>query len=415
MKLDGRNYNIILHPKNIYNSPKSNSIMRTDAVKIKEEIIEFLRNEGPSLPIPIGRKVKMDSLFVSAFLSELLSNQKLRITNMKVGGSPVYYVPGTESGLEKFSEYLKSKEKEAFNLLREHKFLEDADEHPAIRVALRNIKDFAKHFEKDGKLIWRYFLTNQNEYNQSSDISNHTSVKEEPKEEVKPEKKEENISPNVPSSILNDVKKTLEPEKKEMPEVKPQTPEKEIGEKPEHKTNNDASGERENTSKQGEAEEKPKEEIKPTPEPKKLNPILPPQEKPTELTRIKPKEEKPAFVNPLAQKPEIKKPKEKPKSPFCIKVMEQIVDNGWEIVEEISHKAKEYNALVRVNSDLGPIIFMTQAKEKKTVGEADMVKLLGEAQTIPLPALFMVPAEPKKKAIEFLDKYTSVMKFKEIK
>ena len=350
--------------------------------KVKEAIIEFLKNNGPSLPIPIARQVKVDSLFVSAFLSELLSNQRIKISNMKVGGSPVYYAPGTEAGLEKYSEYLKSKEKEAYNLLKEHKFLDDSEEHPAIRVALRAIKDFAKHFESNGKLIWRYYLTPQSEYNQSP---THAQKIEETKVE--------NVSPNVPASILSDVKNTLSPKEDSKTEV--EETKEEIIEKIEEEA--------------VEIKEIAKKVVEP--KPTEIKPIT---EKPKELERIKPTEIKPAFINPLAQKPEIKRPKEKPKSPFCIKVMEFITNNNWTIVEEISHKAKEYNALIQIDSDLGPIIFMTQAKDKKTVSEADFTKLLGEAQAIPLPALFIANAEPKKKPQEFLDKYTSVMKYRKI-
>ncbi len=77
-------------------------------------------------------------------------------------------------------------------------------------------------------------------------------------------------------------------------------------------------------------------------------------------------------------------------------------------------KAKEYNALVQINSDLGPIIFKLQAKDKKTFTEKDLSKLLGEAQAIPLPALFMTNGEAKKKTQEFLNKYNSIIKYKKI-
>jgi hypothetical protein len=136
-----------------------------DTKPIKESILNFLKTNGPSLPVQISKQIKMDSIFGSAFLSELLSQKRIKITNMKVGGSPIYYIEGTESQLEKYAqEYLKSKEKDAFLLLKEKKFLVDTEQEPAIRVALRSIKDFAKPFEKEGKVIWRYFLSKENEY-----------------------------------------------------------------------------------------------------------------------------------------------------------------------------------------------------------------------------------------------------------
>jgi len=76
---------------------------------------------------------------------------------MKVGNSPLYYLSGQEQLLEKSSHYLKSKEKEAFTLLKEKKIIKDSEQDPAIRVALREIKDFAIPFKKDEEIFWRYF------------------------------------------------------------------------------------------------------------------------------------------------------------------------------------------------------------------------------------------------------------------
>lgn len=161
-----------------------------DTKPIKESILNFLKTTGPSLPVQISKQIKMDSIFGSAFLSELLSQKRIKITNMKVGGSPIYYVEGTEPHLEKYAqEYLKSKEKDAFILLKEKKFLVDTDQEPAIRVALRSIKDFAKPFEKNGKVIWRYFLSKEDEY--QSNFQNNLSQEEpEQKSEEKIDKKE---------------------------------------------------------------------------------------------------------------------------------------------------------------------------------------------------------------------------------
>ena len=84
-----------------------------DTTEIKEKILKFLRINGPSLPVQISREIKMDSIFASAFLSELLSQNKLKISKMKVGGSPLYYLEESKSKLAKpAEEHLKSKEKD---------------------------------------------------------------------------------------------------------------------------------------------------------------------------------------------------------------------------------------------------------------------------------------------------------------
>ncbi len=134
-----------------------------DTSEIKEKILSTLKRRGPSLPVHIARETGLSILFASAFLSELISEKKIRISNMRVGNSPIYLIQGQEFLLENFSQYLKSKEKDAFLLLKEKKILKDTGQDPAIRVALRVIKDFAIPFKKDEEIFWRYFTIPETE------------------------------------------------------------------------------------------------------------------------------------------------------------------------------------------------------------------------------------------------------------
>jgi hypothetical protein len=135
--------------------------------EIKLGIINFLRKKGPSLPVHIAKEVNLNTLFASAFLSELSSEKQIKISQMKVGGSPLYYLHENVEMLENFYIYLGGKEKEAFLMLRENLVLQDSELHPAIRVALRSIRDFAyplniKINDKD-ILFWRYFKISEND------------------------------------------------------------------------------------------------------------------------------------------------------------------------------------------------------------------------------------------------------------
>ena len=166
--------------------------MVQDTSEIKEKIILVFKKRGPSLPVHVAKETGLNILFASAFLSELLNEKKIKISNMRVGNSPIYFVSGQEIMLEKFSEYLKSKEKEAFLLLRQKKFLKDSEQEPAIRVALRAIKDFALPFKKNEEIHWRYFNTPEMEFKElktktkkptksKSEISMFPERKSEPK------------------------------------------------------------------------------------------------------------------------------------------------------------------------------------------------------------------------------------------
>lgn len=299
-----------------------------DAQKIKEEILTFLELNGPSLPVQISRYIRIDTLFTSAFLSELLSNQQIKISTLKVGSSPVYYLPGTEAGLEKYSEYLKSKEKEAFELLKQKKFIEDEKQEAAIKVALRQIRDYAKAFEKNEKIIWRYYLVPEEEYTEKENIQKRETIK--PKIELK--------------------EKIIESKKENIEEIK-------------------------------EIEHEKKEVL---------------------------------FLNPLAKKEIPKQNKEKPKSEFIEKTIKFIEKNDWLIIQELGYKPKEYNCYVQIPTSVGPITFKTIAKDKKTINETDFMKLLSEAQTIPLPGLFLSTGDIQKKSLPLLEKYNSILKFKKI-
>lgn len=134
-----------------------------NASEIKNKIVSFITQKGPSLPISIARETGLDTLFASAFLSELLGEKKIKMSNMKVGSSSIFFVQGQEPLLENFSQHLKSKEKDAFNLLKNRKVLKDSEQEPAIRVALRAIKDFAIPFKNDNDSYWKYFNVSNEE------------------------------------------------------------------------------------------------------------------------------------------------------------------------------------------------------------------------------------------------------------
>lgn len=128
----------------------------------KQRILNFIKTNGPSLPVHIAREISSSPIFAAAFLSELYAEGRIRISNMRVGSSPLYYLPGQENLLENFLNYLNQKEKEALSILKNYKILEDEKQEPAIRVALRSVKDFAIPLKVQSnneiKIIWKYFL-----------------------------------------------------------------------------------------------------------------------------------------------------------------------------------------------------------------------------------------------------------------
>lgn len=165
-----------------------------DLSEIKNKIISFLEENGPSLPAQIARHIGTDMIFASAFLSELCSEKRIETTNMRVGSSPIYFLESQKEMLEKYaSQYLKSKEKEAFERIKERGILKEEDQEPAIRVALKEIKDFAIPLKKEGEIYWKYFLEKETVEEEKKEESNkEEKIKEEGEETKKeiPPKKE---------------------------------------------------------------------------------------------------------------------------------------------------------------------------------------------------------------------------------
>lgn len=165
--------------------------MTQDTSEIKGKIMSVLEKKGPCLPVHIARETGLSILFASAFLSELSAEKKINISDMKVGSSPIYFIPEQKAMLEKFSIFLKSKEKEAFILLKEKKFLKDSEQEPSIRVALRYLKDFAVPFKEDEGIYWRYFNVSETEFKKSEKPKEtQKQIKKEPKAKKIKEKSE---------------------------------------------------------------------------------------------------------------------------------------------------------------------------------------------------------------------------------
>jgi hypothetical protein len=208
-----------------------------NASQVKEQILRLFQIRGPSLPVHVAKETGLNSLFASAFLSELYSEQKIKMSNMRVGSSPLYFLPGQENMLEKFSEFLKGKEKEAFALLKVEKFILDKDLEPAIRVALNQIKDFAFKFNKKDFVVWRYFTVLESEFKTDETAEKKVVLEKEILEEESVQK-EEKVEAQKDLEIFDKPEKEKPKKTKEKTAVKKTTkkkPQVKAGKKQEEK------------------------------------------------------------------------------------------------------------------------------------------------------------------------------------
>jgi len=354
---------------------------------MKQKIYEYIEVHGPSLPIKLATYFKKDSIIVSAFLAELLGDKKIVLSNLRVGNSPLYYIRGQEFQLEKFSEYLGSKEKEAFGLLKEKEVLEDGKLVPAIRVAIRGIKDFAFPLEYDDKLYWRYLKINdQNAIdlinNEGKLVNKNEKEKQNEKQEDDDEKQETEKEPKqLVEKGLETQEVTEEPRIKGIEIEKKQTEfiEKPVTKNAVEEVVKDIIGK----SEDKETKDEIKEEIEEVSEEKDL---------------VKPKK--------------IPKSKVKEKSDFVFDVEEFLEKNDFILDNEIDFKKKEYNAHVKVDSQLGKIKMLCIAKDKKSINENDLNVALQKGNEKKLPVLLIARGEPNKKALERLEEIGNLVFWK---
>ncbi len=135
--------------------------------ELKEKVLELVRLKGPVTPTIITQEIGMSTYISSALLAELAGSNQIRISNVKMGSTPLYYAPGQEEKLQEYVTYLHEKEKQAYEQLKKELVMQDSSQDPVVRVALRTLKDFAKPLtvQADGKeeLFWKWYLLSNEE------------------------------------------------------------------------------------------------------------------------------------------------------------------------------------------------------------------------------------------------------------
>ena len=383
----------------------------------QEDILKIVQQKGPLLPISISRQTKISTTFAGAFLSELVSSKKVFMSNLRVGGSALYYVKEQKEKLQEYSKYLNPKEKEAFDLLKEKKVLQDTELTPVIRVALRSIKDFAKlltvNMNSGKEAFWKWFLvSNQDvekilrnklkkvEIEKVEVVKPKTAVKQEvQKEETQLEPKKEEIKPEIKkeeekkfeSKPVEDELKKIEEEKSKLKlEILKLEENKELLEKEKLK---EIERERSELEKIKQDLVKQKEELskarteKVTKLPDKVK--LPPEE-------IEEKQEK--LVD-------ISKRISKEKDEFFIRLKKHFSEKNVNIVDfEIQRKNSEIDLLLDVPSVVGKIQYYCKAKNKKRCNEGDLSTAFVQGQLKKLPVLFLTSGKLTAKAQKMLEK-----------
>ncbi len=314
----------------------------------REEVLNFIKYNGPVLPVQIAKHVNTNILFASAILSELVSRKSLKITSASIGGSPLYYLPGQEERMdERLSKSLSGKEKEAYNLLKEKKVLREKDLEPWQRVAVKSLKDFAVSISvkerENAEIFWKHNLISDEQAKMIvAEIMDDLYKKQEQVQEIVTKiNRQEDVLVNGLVAIEEDTIQVSKPQVKQTVL---------------------ASRENEVSMK--------KEPMQDT--------LLP------ETKIVKQKEPK-------------KEKKEDTR--FYGRVLDFIKNNDVEILkEEVVKKDKEIDFVINLPSNFGKLRYLIKAKNKPLINEADVSMAFSEGQMKKMPVILLTNGKLNKKA-----------------
>ncbi len=129
-------------------------------MEYREQILTLART-APLLPSSVAKSLNTNSILAGAMLSEMCSKGLLKTSKLKVGGSPLYYIPGNEVQLLNHLASLNEKDRRTVEKLRAEKIIRQSEADPLTQVSLASIKDFAKPlavtYESKQETFWKWF------------------------------------------------------------------------------------------------------------------------------------------------------------------------------------------------------------------------------------------------------------------
>lgn len=137
----------------------------------QDKILQFLHLSGPTLPGKVAKTMKTEIMLASAHLADLSSQGKVKVSHLKVGGSPLYYLPGQEIQLYPFAAgNINPKDLQVLDRLKQEKVLQESKLDLLSKVALRSLQDFAVPLQvqlgDQKELFWKWSLLADEETNQ---------------------------------------------------------------------------------------------------------------------------------------------------------------------------------------------------------------------------------------------------------
>lgn len=339
--------------------------------ELRQKILEYVKLNGPVLPVQISKGLGGSIIFAGAFLSELVASKMIKYTIAKVGGSPLYYVDGQEEKLQSLRDHLSERPGKAFDLLKGKQVLRDKACEPWERVALREIKDFAHPLHvtiRDStELFWKWYLL----------------ADEKAKELIYPLISEELEDKPV---IVEEPAKEIIGAKEELVQDIAEEPAKEI------------------IVEQSAEAERPKEEKPKKPRKKKAEAQAQLVEQPKEISKDGIKITHTEEFKVLDDQGE-----------FYQEVIKFFSDKDIRVLsQKVKAKGKEFSFVVKVPSVVGSLKYLVIARNKKKLSDSDLALAYHDGMDHKLPVLVLGTGEITKKAEQYIETNVKGLVFKKL-
>ena len=328
--------------------------------EVRHKILDYVKSNGPLLPVQVAKGLNGNIIFAGAFLSELVASKLIKYTKAKVGGSPLYYVDGQEEKLQSLRDHLSERPGKAFDLLKDKQVLRDKACEPWERVALREIKDFAfplnVTINDSTELFWKWYLLSDEKATGMihSMVSDELAVK-----------KEEPLK-------VEDVIEEIRPKAADAPILEAEVP----------------------------IEDKPKK----------------PRKKKADVQVSLAEASQSVIVNggtKIAHTEEFKVLDDQ--GEFYREVIKFFNDKDIRVMsQKVKTKSKEFSFVVKVPSVVGSLKYLVIARNKKKLSDSDLALAYHEGMDHKMPVLILGTGEITKKAEQYIETNVKGLVFKKI-
>ena len=402
----------------------------------RDKVVQFIRIRGPVIPAEIKKEVGTDIIFASAILSELVDSKALKLSHLKIGGSPLYYAPGQEYRLQNFAGKLNEKDQKTYELLKSKILLRDKELDPLTRVSLRQIKDFAVPLDVQTpagtEIFWKWYLTPTADLHEriktAIGFKDKTVVQALPVSEPLPQPAARESEPAPQKAAQQHIHAAQQavvtkPLHTVQPPSQTHLPPRHMQQKLDTVHHHVSQTNKQEQAVRHEPPIKQEQEDKQEAGKKSFE---------KELSDFKKEVVAQVRKEMALQKPDVKAKeipkKQEPQRPLAddtpltdsddrlFRKAKKYFDESRIVIKsaKINRKNSDIDFVIEVPSSVGRLVYYCKAKDKKKINEGDLSALFMDSQRRKMPVLFLVTGELTKKAQQLLDSEFKSMNVKKV-